>query len=94
MVWPALAPIWKVAPWKVPSSRFTPLKSAVCDDVVDVGHELLELLVEVGAVGGAVGRIERLDREIAHRLQVIGDSVSAPEAVCASDTPSLAFCAA
>src|SRR5215470_3837060 len=29
IVWPTLAPTWKVAPWNVPSSRFTPLNAAV-----------------------------------------------------------------
>jgi hypothetical protein len=41
--------------------------------LVDVGHQLLELRVQVRPVLRAVGRVERLHRQVAHRLQVAGD---------------------
>ena len=41
-------------------------------DAVDLGRELRHFLLQRGPVGGAVGRVGRLHRQLAHALQVAG----------------------
>ena len=61
-------------------------------DLRDFRDLLLHLLVERGAIRGAVRAVGRFDRQGADALQVVDDaSSSAPPAVCASDTASFAL---
>ena len=90
--WPALAPTWKVAPWKLPSSRFTPL-NWVCEatllmsfvSCVNCAFRSLRSAELFEALSDSTAR-SRID------CRSFVTSCSAPEAVWASDTPSFAFC--
>ena len=92
--WPALAPTWKVAPWKEPSSRFTPLnwvwEATLLMSVTSCGNCAFRS-VRSGELLVALSDSTARSRIVCRSLVTSG---SAPEAVWASDTPSLAFCAA